>query len=158
MKHGFVDDLKKEVFLKTKEHINKNYTNYIDYILQVIENISDFMDKPPSIIFTFNDKDYNFFKEPSNMKKIQTFYKNPILIEESSQGFIGGFIAKIEGGISYNIIIDDMIAKNTPIFEIELSKIIVDNELNKIKNEFEEFIEDKKMGIHLIEDYLKKYE
>ena len=158
MKHEFVDDLKKEVFLKVKEHINKNYNNYIEYILQAIEKMSVFMDKSPSIIFTFNNKDYNFFKEPSNLKKIQELFNNPVSIKEGGHGFIGGFNSRVEGGISYNMIFDDLIAKNTPIFEIELSKIIEDNELNKIKKEFEEFIEDKKMGIHLIEDYLKKYE
>lgn len=158
LKHGFIDDLKKEVFLKLKEHINKYYNNYIDYLVQSIEHISHFMDKPPSIIFNFNTKDFTFFKEPSKGKRIQALFTNPITLKESKLGFIGGFSAETEGGISYNMIFDDIIDKNTYLFEIELSEIISDNELNKIKREFEEFIENKKLGIHLIEDYLKKNE
>ena len=158
MKHKFVDDLKKEAFLKIKDHINKHYNNYVEYLIQNIERMSHFMDKPPSIAFYFNPKDYGFFKEPSNVKKIQKHFKNLVKIKESNDDFIGGFSAEVEGDISYNMIFDDIINKNTPVFEIELSKIISDANINKIKREFEEFIEDKKMGIHLIEDYLKKYE
>jgi len=158
IKHKFIDDLKKEAFLKIKDHIDKHYNNYVEYLLQNIESISRFMDKPPSITFNFNPKDCSFFKEPSNVKKIQKHFKNPIRIKENNYDFIGGFSAEVEGGISYNMIFDDIIDKNTPIFEIELSKIISDIKINKIKREFEEFIEEKKMGIHLIEDYLKKYE
>lgn len=153
-----MNDLKKAVVLRIKENITNHRDNYVNSIFKEIEDISVFMDKPPEITFNFNSEDYDFFSKKSNQEKIQSFYTHPIKLNKSSIGFIGGFSAENKGNISYNKIIDDSIAKNISLFEIELSKITSEDEIDKIKKELEEFIENKKLGIHLIEDYLKKYE
>jgi len=158
LKHQLVEDLRISVVKQLEEKIESNYANYMKYLLDSIEKVSSFMDKPPNMIFTFNSKDFRYFKEKSNLKEIQKYFKNPTEIRESDSDFIGGFKLQTEGILSYNNVIDNLIASNLSLFQIELSKIISDQEINEIKEDFEEFVENKRLGIHLIEDYLKKNE
>ena len=158
LKHKLVEDLRINVLKLIEEKIESNYANYVKYLLDSIEKISYFMDKPPNIIFIFNSKDFRYFKEKANLEKIREYFKNPIEIRESNVDFIGGFKVKTEGILTYNNILDDLIAKQSSLFQIELSKNISEQEINEIKKDFEEFIENKRLGIHLIEDYLNKYE
>jgi hypothetical protein len=158
LKHQLVEDLRIDVIKLIKEKIESHYANYMKYLLDSIEKISYFMDKPPNIIFFFNSKDYKYFKEKSNLDKIQVYFKNPIEIRESNSDFLGGFKVQTGGDFSYDNVLDNLIAKKTSSFQIELSKIISETEINEIKKDFEDFIENKRLGIHLIEGYLKKYE
>ena len=157
-KHLLVEDLRIHVIKIIKEKIDSNYANYEKYLLDSIEKISYFIDKHSSIIFFFNSKDFSYFKKKSNLDKIQEYFKHPIEIRESNSDFIGGFKVQTKENLSYSNVIDDLVARNSSIFQIKLSRNTSEQKINDIKKNFEEFIENKRLGIHLIEDYLNKYE
>jgi len=158
LKHQLVEDLRIDALKLIEEKIKSNYPKYLKYLFESIEKISYFMDIPPIIVFFFNSRDFKYFEEKSNLDIIRKYFKNPIEIRESSSDFIGGFRIQTEGNLTYNNVMDDQISKKTPLFQITLSRNISEQEVNEIKKNFEEFIEDKRVGIHLIEDYLNKYE
>lgn len=154
LKNNLIDELKKDVYSLIEEKINKNYSNYVNFLIDAITNQSNIIDKPPKIILLFNSKDYKYFtKNPSKLKKL---FKTPVEIKNSSDEMIGGFKAILSGGnINYDYSINNLIEKNTSLIQKKFSKIISDSEIKEIEEKFEVFIKTQKLGIT---EYLKDYE
>ena len=108
LKNNLIDELKKDVYSLIEEKINKNYSNYVNFLIDAITNQSNIIDKPPKIILLFNSKDYTYFtKNPSKLKKL---FKTPVEIKNSSDEMIGGFKAMLSGGnINYDYSINNLI-------------------------------------------------
>ncbi|MFW9952251.1 MAG: hypothetical protein ACFFKA_19190, partial [Candidatus Thorarchaeota archaeon] len=84
-----------------KNKIRNNYSNYIGFLLSILERIKHIIDKPPEIIITFNSKDFTYFSE--NMNKIKKIITNKVKLNKSDTEFTGGFICVVTAGnISYN--------------------------------------------------------
>ncbi len=154
LKNYLLKDLKIHLYNSIKEKIDKNYLNYIIYVLDFIKIISKNIDHPVEIIIFFNSKDYNYFNQ--NSSKIKSIFKNPVKIEQVSDDFLGGFkVALTQDNIFYDYTIDRMIEKNNNLIEMEFSNIISGNEYIKLDLEFEELIKNKKKNI---KEYLKEYD
>ena len=154
LKNRLVDELRTSVCTIIKEKIHNNYSNYINFLLDIIKKHHHFIDKPPKVFILFNSREYDFFNK--NPKKLSNILKNSVEIKQFPDDFIGGFkITRSEGKISYDYSIDNLIEKNSTFIQSEFSKIIAEFEIKDNKNKFEEFIQNQKMGIDI---YLKDYD
>ncbi|MHA1661478.1 MAG: hypothetical protein ACTSUT_20465 [Promethearchaeota archaeon] len=154
LKNQLLKDLKIYLYNSIKEKIDKNYLNYINFLLDLIKKISKNIDYSIEIIIFFNLKDYNYFNQNSN--KIKNIFKNPITIKQVSDDFLGGFkVALTQDNIFYDYTIDNIIDKNSTLIEMEFSNVISDNEYIELDLEFEELIKKKKQDI---EEYLREYD
>jgi len=139
-----------------KNKIRNNYSNYIGFLLSILERIKHIIDKPPEIIITFNSKDFTYFSE--NMNKIEKIITNKVKLNKSDKEFTGGFICVVTAGnISYNYTIENQLKRNITIIEINFSKIFADFEadVKNLENKYIQFIQNQKLAI---DDYLKDYE
>lgn len=154
LKNSLISELKTTLFNLIRKKIENNYSKYISYLLNLIENVKKTIDKPQEIELIFNDKDYNYFIK--NVDKILDLFKNPIEINKDRRDFIGGFKISLVGGIiSYDYTIDNLINKKSLIIQMEISKIVDDAEIKNIEKKFEEFIENQKERITV---YLRQYD
>ncbi|MBY8980574.1 MAG: hypothetical protein KGD72_09300 [Candidatus Lokiarchaeota archaeon] len=139
-----------------EKKINDNYSNYIEFLLNALENIKHVVDKPPEIIITLNSRDFNFFN--NNKEKIVKIFKNNIKLNKSEKEFTGGFICIVPAiNISYNDTVENQLKKNTSIIEIEFSKIFSESEtdIKQLENFYLKFIQNQRQ---VIEEYLQNYE
>jgi vacuolar-type H+-ATPase subunit E/Vma4 len=147
-------ELKENLCNQIQEKINKNYSDYITHLLKSIKSVKISIDKPQEIELIFNTKDYNYFIK--NFDVIIGIFKNPVEINKAQDDFIGGFKISLVGGIIfYDYTIDNLIDKNSPFIQIEISKIINDIEIKEIEKEFESFIQNQK---EKISEYLRYYD
>jgi len=154
VKNRLIKELKLSLFNLIKDKIEKNYSGYITYLLKSIKELKNTVDKPQGIELILNYKDYNYFIK--NFDKIAGLFKNPVEMNKDQRDFIGGFkIALIEGIISYDYTIDNLIDKHSSFIQIEISKIVDDSEIKEIEKDFEDFIQIKK---EKITEYLRLYE
>jgi vacuolar-type H+-ATPase subunit E/Vma4 len=154
IKNNLNKKLKESLFKLIREKIDKNYASYIEYLLESIKNVKKTINQPQELELIFNNKDYNYFIK--NFNKIVDLFKNPIEINEDKRDFIGGFkISLVDGVISYDYTIDNLINRSSYFIQMEISKIINDSEIKEIEIEFEEFIKNQKK---LITDYLIQYD
>ncbi len=154
VKNQLIKELKLSLFNHIKDTIKKNYSGYITYLLKSINDLKNTLDKPQGIELILNSKDYNYFIK--NFHKVAGLFKNPIEINKDQHEFIGGFkISLIDGFISYDYTIDNLINKHSSFIQIEISKILDDSETKEIERDFEEFIHNKK---EKIAEYLRLYE
>jgi vacuolar-type H+-ATPase subunit E/Vma4 len=146
--------LKISLFNRIKDKIKNNYLKYIQFLLRNIKNIKTTIDKPQAIELIFNSNDYDYFLK--NSEKIQDLFKNPVEINKDRIDFIGGFKISLRGGlISYDYTIDNLINKKYNFIQIEIAKIVNDQEIKEIENEFSLFIQNQKAKIV---EYLKQYD
>ncbi|MFX1273929.1 MAG: hypothetical protein ACFFBP_12375 [Promethearchaeota archaeon] len=159
IKREIVEELNNEIIKLTKEKIKSDYSKYINYLIEKIKEVIKLINVnfPASIIF--NSRDYEYFHNENNFKKIQDLFKSSLKIKKSPNDFIGGFIMEISKlNLSYNSTIENILNKNSSLFEIELSKIISDEKIEKIKNSLTEFINNQKIEINIIKSQLNNYE
>ncbi|MCK4380461.1 MAG: hypothetical protein KAW51_04925 [Candidatus Lokiarchaeota archaeon] len=154
VKNQLVKELKLRLINLIKDKIKKNYSDYITFLLKSIKGLKNTIDKPQGIELILNSKDYNYFIK--NFDKIAGLFKNPVEINKDQRDFIGGFkMSLIEGIISYDYTIDNLIDKHSSFIQIEISKIVDDSEIKEIEKDFEDFIQNKK---EKITEYLRLYE
>lgn len=154
LKNQLIIELKTSVINQIKNKIKKNYSEYITYLLKSIKILKNNIDKPQGLELLLNTKDYNYFIK--NFDKISSLFENPVEINKDPDDFIGGYkIALIEGIISYDYTIDNLIEKNSSFIQMEISKIVDDSEIKEIEKEFEDFIKKRK---EKITEYLRFYE
>jgi vacuolar-type H+-ATPase subunit E/Vma4 len=154
LKNRILDDLKNSINNLIKEKINKNYTNYINFLLDLFKSYKHFIDKSSKIVILFNSKDFDYFNKSS--VKIKNLFKNEIEIQKYSEELIGGFKVKLfKGTIYYDYSIDNLINESSSRIQKKFSKLVTDSEIKEIEHNFEEFIQNKKLGI---KDYLKDYD
>ncbi len=154
LKNNLITNLTTSLFNLIKEKREKNYSAYIKYLLNLINQVKKTMEKPQDIELIFNDKDYNYFIK--NFDKISDLFKNPVEINKDRYDFLGGFKISLVGGvISYDYTIDNLIDKNSSFIQMEIAKILNDTEIKNIEKEYEEFIEEQKKRIT---EYLIKYD
>lgn len=153
-KNNLVADLTNELYQLIKEKINKNYENYLKFLLDTIKKNIDNLDKYQKITILFNSKDYNYFSK--NLDKIQNLFNNSVEIKKNNIEIIGGFkILLNEGKINYDYSISNLIDKNSIYIEIEFSKNVSDSNIKEIEEQFEDFIQNQKLRI---ERHLKEYD
>ena len=139
-----------------EKQINDNYSNYIEFLLNALENIKHVVDKPPEIIITLNSRDFNFFN--NNKDKIAKIFKNNDKLNKSDKEFTGGFICVVLAiNISYNYTIENQLKKKSSIIEIEFSKIFSESEtdIKQLENYYLKFIQNQRQ---ITEEYLQNYE
>lgn len=154
LKNRLIKELKISLFNLIRDKIEKNYSGYITYLLKSINNLKNHVDKPQGIELILNSKDYNYFIK--NFDKIAGLFKNPVEINKDRHDFIGGFkISLIEGIISYDYTIDNLIDKYSSFIQIKISKIVNDSEIKESEKEFENYIQNQK---EKITEYLRLYE
>jgi len=154
LKNNFLDDLKHELINQLEEIIARNYSNYLNFLIEKIKSSLEIIDKPPKVIFLLNQKDFSVINR--DLSKIENLFKNKIEIISSEEDFIGGFKVILEDGkISYNYSIDNLLLKNVIVIEKHLSQIFSETEMEKLQNDFERYIKNKKQEI---KEYLKEYD
>ena len=154
LKNSLLKEFKTLLLNSIKERINTNYSHYVEFLLNYIKEISKNVDSPPEIMIFFNSNDYNNFIK--NTEKIQSFFKNKVIIKEDSSGFIGGFkILRKNAIVSYDYTINHLINLQKTLIEMQFSNLISDNDYKKLENEFEKYIEEIKSEV---QEYLKKYD
>ncbi len=159
LKLDLVKELKNETILKVKDNIKNNNSKYIKYTIANIKKITGIIKGDSPVNLIFNSKDYDYFNDETNFKKIQNLFNIQINITKSSKDFIGGFIFELpELNITYSNTFDDLIDKKSSIFEIELSKIITDENFEKIKNDLIDFVNSQRSEINIIKGQLNNNE
>ena len=154
LKNNFLDDLKHELINQLEEIITRNYSNYLNFLIEKIKSSLEIIDKPPKVIILLNQKDFSAINR--DLSKIENLFKNKIEIISSEEDFIGGFKVILEDGkISYNYSIDNLLLKNVIVIEKHLSQIFSETEMEKLQNDFERYIKNKKQEI---KEYLKEYD
>jgi len=141
----FVEDLTQLI----KDKINKNYSNYINFLIKTFKNINQFIDKPPEIIIELNSRDYNYFN--NDIQLIQNLFKNKVKLNNLEDKFIGGFkCIQSSEKISYDYTIENLLKKNTSLVEIELSKILSESgvDIRKTEQDYELLIQEQKSVIN----------
>lgn len=139
-----------------KDKIKNNYSNYIGFLLTILEDIKFIIDKPPEIIITLNSRDFSYFSK--NMNKIEQIITNKVKLTKSDKEFTGGFICVVTAGnISYNYTIENQLKRNITIIEINFSKIfsVFEEDVKNLENMYIQFIQNQKLAK---DDYLKDYE
>lgn len=154
IKNRFIRDLITAINSIISERINKNYENYINYLIESIKKVKPNLEKQQEIEFIFNAKDYDYFL--NNYSKLENLFKNPVEIHEVPDDFIGGFKVILGGGlISYDYSISNLIDKNKVSIQMEISKIISNIEKKSIENKFDHFIQIQK---NKMTEVLRKYD
>jgi vacuolar-type H+-ATPase subunit E/Vma4 len=154
LKNQLIRELLRSLNELIKDKIEKNYSNYIQFLLKTIKKIKDTIDKPQEIELIFNSRDYRYLME--NYGKIQNLFKNPVEINKDTTDFIGGFkISLIGGMISYDYTIDNLINTKSSFLQMEISKIIDDSEIKLIEQNYNLFIQNQKTNIR---EYIEKYD
>ncbi|MFX0076778.1 MAG: V-type ATP synthase subunit E [Candidatus Hermodarchaeota archaeon] len=155
-KNKLMSDLISTLTDLIKEKIKKNYSGYIDFLLKILENVREIIDRPPEIRITFNSKDYDYFS--GNINKIKKIITNNVSLIKSETEFTGGFLCVVAtGNISYNYTIENQLKRNITSMEIRFSKIFSDFEadMKNLENKYIRFIQNQKLAI---DEYLKDYE
>lgn len=154
LKNQLKDALKISLHELIKKKIRDNYSNYIEFILDLIKKVSKEIDNQGEISFTFNSDDYNYFLK--NLNKIENILDDSVIIHQSSDQFSGGFkVGLSQAIITYDYTFDTLINKNYTNIELTFSNTISDLEYKELNAELEVFINKKKKEI---EEYLKKYD
>ena len=154
LKNSLIKTLKINLLNHIKKKINDNYSNYLEFLFDIIKNVKKNIDKPQAIEIIFNSKDYSYFIQ--NPEKIQDQFKNPLEINKDRIDFIGGFKISLGSGlISYDYTIDNLIEKKSSFIQKEISKIVDDSEIKELENQFNIFIQNQKSKIN---NYLKQYD
>ncbi len=154
LKNDLIGNLKINLYERIKEKINNNYSGYIEFLLDYINNIKENIDNKGDIIILLNSKDYNYFNKDIN--KIDKGFKNSVILKQDSEDFIGGFkVNLLQASISYDYTIEMLVNKNYAEIEIEFSKLISAIKFNELNLELEKFIELKKTKL---EEHLKNYD
>ncbi len=124
-----------------------------------IKNVINSIQIQSPATLLFNSRDYEYFNKDKNHLKIKQLFQIPFKIEKSSKEYIGGFLLEIPIlNLSYNHTIDNIINKKSSIFEIELSKIILDEKIEIIKKNLIDFIDNQKTEINIIKGHLNNNE
>ncbi|MFX1591935.1 MAG: V-type ATP synthase subunit E family protein [Promethearchaeota archaeon] len=156
VKNELISNLVKDLNNELEKKIKNNYSNYINFLLEIFESIIHLIDKPPEIVINFNSRDYEYFIK--NFDKIQKIFQNRVILNPSKEEFIGGFkILQTKMNISYDFSITSLINKKRSAIEIEFSKIFsnIYFKINEIIQDYEKFILNQKKAI---KEYLKNYD
>jgi len=154
IKNKLINNLKITLNSLISEKINKNYANYIKYLIDLIKNVKPNIEKHKDIELLLNSKDYDYFLK--NFSKLENLFEVPVEIHEDKKDFIGGFKVTLGGGlISYDYTIKNLIDKNSVFIQMEISKIIDNIEIKSIENKFDNLIQVQK---NKITEVLRRYD
>jgi len=144
-KSNILDDLKSQIRIRIKKNIEKSYNSYLRYLLNNLKKIASIKGSK-NIVIILNEKDYNHFI--SNYSKVQSIFNQEIILEKSTEEFIGGFkIILNEGEIAYDYTIDTLLLKNSLIIENQVSSIFSDTEIKGFERQLEDYFNNKKQEI-----------
>jgi len=149
VKNKIMSEFVKDLTQLIKDKINKNYSNYINFLIKIFKNISHFIDKPPEIIIELNSRDYKYLSDDINI--IQNLFKHKVKLKNLENKFIGGFrCIQLSENISYDYTIENLLNKNTSLIEIEISKILSESDMDikKTEQDYERLIQEQKSAIN----------
>ena len=154
LKSKLIEELKIDILKTIKERIKKNYSNYINFLLDLIKSEIQYIDKPPKVLIILNSIDYEYFNKNSN--KINTLFTNKIEIRKSDSDYIGGFkVIFSKEKILFNYSIENIIEKNSILIQKKLSNNFDDSEIKDVEQKFISFIQKQKLRL---EEHLKRYD
>jgi vacuolar-type H+-ATPase subunit E/Vma4 len=159
LKNTLINELKHDFFQDIKDSIEKNFSNkkdnsYLNFLLNNLKNFSQSLTHRSNIITILNFRDYEFFN--NNLKLIETQLQNKLILKRSDEEFVGGFkFIQENENILYDFTIENILNKNEGIIQQEFPKLVDESEIKKVEEDFEQFIQKKKLEI---EEYLKKYD
>jgi vacuolar-type H+-ATPase subunit E/Vma4 len=159
LKNTLINELKHDFFQDIKDSIEKNFSNkkdnsYLNFLLNNLKNFSQSLTHRSNIITILNSRDYEFFN--NNLKLIETQLQNKLILKRSDEEFVGGFkFIQENENILYDFTIENILNKNEGIIQQEFPKLVDESEIKKVEEDFEQFIQKKKLEI---EEYLKKYD
>jgi vacuolar-type H+-ATPase subunit E/Vma4 len=154
IKRDLIKQLNYELKTVIRNNISNDYSKYIKYLIFNLKEIIPLVDMHPKILLVLNSKDYNYFK--TNFNIIQDLFKNEVEILRTDKEFIGGFkVIQNNIKISYDYTIDNFIMKKSILIEKEFSSIFLESEVKDVRENFENFIQNKKLDI---KEYLLNYD
>ena len=154
LKNKLIEDYKNELRGKIIQRINDGYSNYINYILDLMKNIEKQIEASHRSVIYFNSRDFSYFSD--HLDKVKDTLGNNVELNESPKIDIGGFrLEQVEEGIIFNYTIENTISKHYKMIEKQISNQITDSEIKDLQSEFESFINQKK---EKKEDILIKYD
>jgi vacuolar-type H+-ATPase subunit E/Vma4 len=154
LKKRLIKELKANLKKLIKENIEKDYSNYINSLINRIKDVSPIIDKPPRVTILLNNLDFNYFNK--NFGKIENLFKNEVGITRTTTDFIGGFkVITPNEDILYDYSIDNLINKKSPLIEIEFSKLFDESKVKNLEKDFEQFIQKNKLDI---DEILREYD
>ncbi len=154
LKKRLIKELKISLKNLIKEKIDKEYSYYINSLINRIKEVSPIIDKPPRVTVLLNNTDFNYFNE--NFAKIEDIFKNEVGITKTTTDFIGGFkVITPNEDILYDYSIDNLISKKSSLIEIEFSRVFSESEVKNLEKDFEQFIQKKKLDI---DEFLREYD
>jgi vacuolar-type H+-ATPase subunit E/Vma4 len=150
-KNKIIKDFINDLHIELEQRINKNYSEYQDFIFNSIKSIKNNINEPENVRIYFNSRDIKNFK-----RKIGDIIGGGTNIKEDPTIEIGGFkIEQIRQQISFNYTLDNIIQENYSVIETKFAAIITDSEIKELQTEFEEYISEKKKKR---EDILVEYD
>ncbi|TFF97784.1 MAG: hypothetical protein EU547_03370 [Promethearchaeota archaeon] len=154
LKNELIRDFKTALRKEVNQRIEKKYSNYIQYLLENLNQITDKINTSHQFNIYFNERDLNYFNQ--NRGKINNNFHHNVNLKKSSEIEVGGFkLEQIQEDIIYNYTVDNIINRNYNLLEHKISEQIKDSEIKIIDSEFEKFINKKK---EKMEDILIKYD
>ncbi|MFO8018843.1 MAG: hypothetical protein R6U96_09420 [Promethearchaeia archaeon] len=155
LKSFLLNDLKRGIHDFIGDKIKGNYKSYQEFIKKNLQSIcEENIESSQEFVLILNARDYDYFKDKINVLKENI--QNSFQLEKGSKAFTGGFKIYIEEEqISYDSTIDNLFEQYSDYIEREFSKIVSDEGIDKILQEFEQFTEKKKSEM---KEYLKEYE
>ncbi len=154
LKNRLIKELNQELFPKIKDRIHQHYSDYIKFLIRIIEKDEKELINKAKVEIIFNSRDHAYFMK--NKNDFQQIFKPNVEIRKSEEDFIGGYKITLPlEKISLDHTIEEIIKSNQLIIEKEFTKIISDKEIKNIQREFEQFIHEQKLKI---EGYLIEYD
>ncbi len=154
LKNRLNNELNEDIRAKVNEHIQKNYSEYIKFMIKNMEESVKDLKGESSLEYHFNSKDYDYFTQ--NKKQHEDLFGEKVQLRKLEEGLIGGYrIILPAEKIARDYSIDEIINNNSSLIEKEFLKLISEEEMKKIEHEFAVFIQTQKSKI---EEYLREYD
>ena len=154
LKNKLIIDIQESIYNILVERMDKNYSKYIEFLLESFRKNSMVYDNAEEVEFIFSPKDFDYFSK--NIKQIESIVQKKVILKNAGNQFLGGFkISLSKGIIIYDYTNRNLIEKNTSSIQVEISKMVDDSIIKEIEYGFEEFIEDKKLKI---DEFLRNYD
>ncbi len=154
LKNRLIKELKEDLKKEIEKKITSDYLNYIDYLVRKIAKFNKNSKESSQISLSLNSRDYVYISK--HKKELEGKAGFEFQIHKSMQDFIGGFKITVDQNlITFDNTLDNLIEKNQSIIEKEFTSVISEEGIQKVGNQFENFIQKMKNNV---EDYFNRYE
>ena len=150
LKNSLKNELKASVFNALLENMKDKYSQYTDFIIRKIKDITEKYNQNMEFEVIFNKRDYDYFT-----KNKDKFFNQNIKVSNVNNDLEGGFkLLRSSGNISYDYSLRNLINKNSTEIQIEISKLIDESQIMELETDFDHFIKEEKLKINqFMRDY-----